>query len=341
VALSRLDVALLGGFRFQCRPGCGLCCFAEPAVTGEERQRLVQIEPDLEFVEGDRGWAFLTSRPNGGACELLRENRCRAHAGRPTPCQQFPITVHVSDRAQASLVLSCPGIDPSGLLRWSSGPPAPQVPVGLSSELAAAEAEWVRSGTDRELDRHAVRRGRRMPAAELRETRASLHRELPWPEEADFPAEDPPDPDDGTEELPITFVGAQGRVAFGSHPGGWMLLGISERGEEPRTLGVVPPPTSCPALSTAGEQLVHGYLHYLVERDDAVDGVFAQEGVEGPVVDAVKADLVRTAATVLSRAAVLQRLDGRDEPLDAADIWDGIRATDAEWLDRPTTGRRF
>ncbi|MCI4324562.1 MAG: YkgJ family cysteine cluster protein [Thermoplasmata archaeon] len=341
MALSRLDGALLGGFRFQCRPGCGLCCFAEPAVTSEERQRLVQIEPDLEFVEGERGWAFLAARPNGGACELLSENRCRAHGGRPTPCQQFPVTVHVSDRAQASLVLSCPGLDPSGLLRWSAGPPTAQAPVGLAAELAAAEAEWVRSGTERELDRHAVKRGRSLSAAGVTGLRAALHRELPWPEPTDFPSEDPPDAEDGFEELPITFVGAHGRVAFGSHPGGWMLLAISEAGDEPKTLGVVPPPTSPPPLTTAGEQLVRAYLHYLVERDDAIDGVFAQGGPEGPVTDAVAADLVRTAATVLSRASVLQRLDGREEPLDAADIWDGIRATDAEWLDRPTTGRRF
>jgi Fe-S-cluster containining protein len=341
LALSRLDVALLGGFRFQCRPGCGLCCFAEPAVTVEERQRLVQIEADLEFVEGERGWAFLAARPNGGPCELLTDNRCRAHTGRPVPCQQFPVTVHVSDRAQASVVLSCPGLDPSGLLRWHDGPPSPQVPVGLASELAAAEAEWARSGTERELDRHAVRRGRSLPTADLRSLRVSLHRELPWPEPSDFPAEDPPDPEDGAEELPITFVPAHGRVAFGYHPGGWILLGVSETGEEPKTLGVVPPPDSAPPLTTAGEQLLRGYLHYLVERDDAIDGVFAQGGPEGPVVDAVVADLVRTAATVLSRAAVLQRLDGREEPLDAADIWDGVRATDAEWLDRPTTGRRF
>ncbi|MCI4329794.1 MAG: YkgJ family cysteine cluster protein [Thermoplasmata archaeon] len=341
MALPRIDLALLGGFRFQCRPGCGLCCFAEPAVTAAERHQLVQIEPELAFVEGARGWAFLTSRPNGGACELLTDTRCRTHATRPTPCQQFPITVHVSDRAQASLVLSCPGIDAAGILRWSGGPPIPVGPRGLDAELDAADAEWVRSGTERELDRHAVRRGRSVSLHDLAALRAGLHRELPWPVDEDFPSEEPPDPSDGLAGLPVTFVPGHGRVAFATHAGGWMLFELSEAGDEPGTLGVIPPPTATPEVTTQGEQLLRGYLHYLLERDDAVEGVLAQEAPEGSVEEGLAADLIRTAATVLSRASVLQRLDGRDGALDAADLWEGVRATDAEWLDRPTTGRRF
>jgi Fe-S-cluster containining protein len=341
LALPAIDVTLLGGFRFQCRPGCGLCCYAEPAVTGEERAQLLQIEPELPIVEGDRGWAFVASRGGGGSCELLTENRCRAHGRRPTPCQQFPVSIHVSDRPQASLVLSCPGIDPAGVLRWAVGPPPPHAPHGLEGELAAAEAEWARSGSERELERHGVRRARVVPGPELRRLRGSLHRELPWPESGDFPAEDPPDPSDGYEGLPLTFSPMHGRVAFAAHPGGWMLFALTESGAEPRTLGVVPPPETLPQVTSQGEQLLRGYLHYLVERDDAVDGVLAQEAPEGSVEDALQADLIRTSATVLSRASVLQRLEGRDGPLDAADVWGGVRATDAEWLDRPTTGRRF
>lgn len=341
MALSRLDIALLGGFRFQCRPACGLCCFAEPAVTSAERDRLVQIEPELEFADGERGWAFLTSRPNGGACELLTDTRCRAHAKRPTPCQQFPITVHVADRAQASLVLSCPGIDAAGLLRWSGGPPAPEALGGLDAELDAAEAEWTRSGTERELDRHSIRRNRWISLHDLGALRAALHRELPWPVAEDFPSEEPPDTSDGFAGLPVTFVPGRGRVAFATHAGGWMLFELSEVGDEPRTLGVIPPPTALPAMTTQGEQILRGYLHYLLERDDAVEGVLAQEAPEGSVEEGLAADLIRTGATALSRASVLQRLDGRDGPLDAADLWEGVRATDAEWLDRPTTGRRF
>jgi Fe-S-cluster containining protein len=341
VELPALDTTLLGGFRFECRPSCGLCCFASPAVTVEERTRLLQIEPMLPVVEGDGGWSFLDHRPNGGACSLLTDLRCGAHPARPAPCAEFPVTVHVSDRAQATLVFSCPGIEPSGILRWADGPPQPAPFVGLTGEVEAARREWLRSGSVRELERHRVKfRPRRGDDAAAR-LRKALHETLPWPEAADFPPEDPPDSAESMSELPLTFSPRHGRLAFAAHPGGWMLLALSETGEEPRTLAVVPPPESRPAMSKAGERVLRGYLHYLVERDDLLDGVLAQPDPEGPVVMAEQADLIRTAATALARASVLQRLDGRDGPLDASDVWNGVRATDAEWLDRPTTGRRF
>jgi len=87
--------------------------------------------------------------------------------------------------------------------------------------------------------------------------------------------------------------------------------------------------------------MMEAYLHYLIERDDAIDAALAEPGPAGPVDDAIAADLIRTGATALARSAVLQHRQGREGPLEAADVWAGIQATDAEWLDRPTTGRRF
>jgi hypothetical protein len=311
-------------------------------VTPEERERLIQIEPDLPVIDTGRGgWSFVASRRNGGACALLTDSRCRAHAARPSPCAMFPVTVHVSDRPQATLVLSCPGLDAAGLLRWDAGPPPPVPSLGLDGELASARAEWQRSGTVRELDRHRVRFRGKEGEAEVLAMREDLHRTLPWPEATDFPPEDPPRAEGELSELPVTFSAGLGPVAFASHPGGWLLLGLSERGVEPRTLGVFPPPEVPPPLTTAGTRMLSGYLHYLIERDDAVDAALAQPGPAGPVDDAVAADLIRTGATVLARTSVLQRSEGRTGALDAADVWSGIRSTDAEWLDRPTTGRRF
>jgi Fe-S-cluster containining protein len=342
MTLPSLDTTLLGGFRFQCRPDCGLCCFAEPAVTSEERTRLLRIEPELPIVESGRGgWSFVASRGNGGACGLLTNSRCRAHSSRPAPCSMFPVTVHVSDRAQATLVLSCPGLDAGGLLRWASGRPAPAPFHGLDGELASARWEWDRSGSARELDRHRVRFRGREGTAELLELRDELHRHLPWPEASDFPPEGPPSTEGDRSELPVTFAPGHGPVAFASHPGGWLVLALSERGEEPRPIEVVPPPDAPPELTTTGSRMLAGYLHYLIERDDAVDAALAEPGPAGPIADAVAANLVRTGSTVLARASVLQRTDGRSGPLDAEDVWSGVRATDAEWLDRPTTGRRF
>ncbi|HKV90459.1 MAG TPA: YkgJ family cysteine cluster protein, partial [Thermoplasmata archaeon] len=300
--LPPLDLSLVGGFRFRCRPDCGLCCFAEPAVTAAERGRLLRIEPELEVHDGERGWAYIAARPNGGACGLLTDLRCRAHAARPFPCAEFPVTVHVAERPQASVVLSCPGLDPAGLLRWANGPPGFAAPVGLDAELAATHAEWERTGTERELDRHRARYRGRGGVASIGAWRRAVHDALPWPEEADFPPEAPPELSDGAEGLPLTFTRRDVRIAFAGHPGGWELLSLSERGEEPRTLGVIPPPETPPPLTATGSRMLRSYLHYLVERDDAVDGVLAQAGPEGPIAEAVVADLVRTAATALGRA---------------------------------------
>ncbi|MCI4320909.1 MAG: hypothetical protein L3K05_01205, partial [Thermoplasmata archaeon] len=226
-------------------------------------------------------------------------------------------------------------------LRWADGPPKSAPSVGLAGEIEAARREWLRSGSVRELERHRVRFRPKRGEDSLQELRRALHDSLPWPEAADFPPEEPPDAAESMAELPVTFSPSHGRLAFASHPGGWMLLALSERGEEPRTLAVVPPPDAPPAVSSPGERVLRGYLHYLVERDDLLDAVLAEAAPAGPLESAAQADLIRTAATALSRGSVLQRLDGRDGPLDAADVWNGIRATDAEWLDRPTTGRRF
>jgi hypothetical protein len=253
----------------------------------------------------------------------------------------FPVTVHVADRPQATLVLSCPGLDPAGLLRWSDGPPTIAPPLGLDGELAAARSEWSRSGTVRELDRHRVRFRGRDGDLELLDMRESLHRHLPWPEATDFPPEDPPRPEGELGELPVTHSASDGTVGFASHPGGWLLLRLSERGDEPLPLGVYPPPEAVPELTTTGTRMLGAYLHYLIERDDAVDAALAEPGPAGPIEDAVAADLIRTGATVLARSTVLQRREGRTGPLDASDVWGGVQATDAEWLDRPTTGRRF
>ncbi|MCI4335416.1 MAG: YkgJ family cysteine cluster protein, partial [Thermoplasmata archaeon] len=140
-----MDLDLLRGFRFECRPDCGLCCFAEPAATAPERQRLIQLEPALRWVPEESGLERLGARADGGACQLLSASRCRAHAARPYPCRAFPVHVHIGERVQASLVLACPG------LQWNSGTGglgqgAP--PRGLESELEAVLQEATSSPLD-------------------------------------------------------------------------------------------------------------------------------------------------------------------------------------------------
>ncbi|HEV2231654.1 MAG TPA: YkgJ family cysteine cluster protein, partial [Thermoplasmata archaeon] len=149
-----LDVALLNGFTFDCRPDCGLCCFAGPAVTAAEAPRLIQLADASAILEGPGGLGHLREQGNGGGCLFLEEHRCRAHPVRPFPCRSFPISVHLGVRAQATLVLSCPGLAAPGLDRWARSGPGSQDPVGLAAELAAVRSELRAGWVARSLETH-------------------------------------------------------------------------------------------------------------------------------------------------------------------------------------------
>ncbi|MGI0130343.1 MAG: hypothetical protein ACREEC_09380, partial [Thermoplasmata archaeon] len=59
----------------------------------------------------------------------------------------------------------------------------------------------------------------------------------------------------------------------------------------------------------------------------------------GTLADEVAADLGHFGALVLARSQLLERLHPTKEgPLTAERVWDGVRATDGEFLDRPTLG---
>ena len=92
-----IDVSLLSGFAFACRPDCGLCCFTSPRVDAEDAERLRAVAPDARIVPRGRE-RCVAARPDGGACQFLTQLRCRVHEVRPAPCREFPISVHVGLR---------------------------------------------------------------------------------------------------------------------------------------------------------------------------------------------------------------------------------------------------
>jgi Fe-S-cluster containining protein len=345
---AEVDLGLLRGFRYACRPGCGLCCFAEPRCSPEERTRLLRIAPLAELGEGDEG-GFLVARGDGGACGLLRDLSCVAHDARPHPCREFPVTVHVGERAQVSVVLSCPGVELSGLAPTDDRDTLPD-PAGFDGELGSA-LDRLEQLTAPELEhnrrrhRHAIRLlerdGRWQEESEVRE---ELRRELPRPGAGDFPAEDPPAQEDGLEYLPLFYAGRPGPVALATGLGGWELLELRAEGGVRTHLGVVPPPDRPPPLDAAADALLRAYLRYHLERDAFLAGVVHElaAGGEGDVRERATLELRALGATVVSRALVRAKL-GRDPrgPLTAADLADGIRATDQEALDRPTWGFRL
>ena len=341
-----LDLSLLEGFGFECRPDCGLCCFATPAVTPPERPALLQIQPSLQFENGPAGIGFLPSRPNGGACVLLRDRRCTAHAARPFPCRTFPLSVHLGASAQATLVLSCPGLDLASALRRTGAHRS--LPTGLDAEIAAAREELAalpartleqaRRGWDRAL------RGTGWvePTTALAEVRESLARRLPTASDEDVESVGLPPSSGPLETLPMFFDAERGDVALGGLRGGAELVVLAEAGGVEEHLASYRTPARLPAASEGAQELLDAYLRFVLRRDAWVGAVLleAPGSEDEPSEEQMARDLRLLAATVCVRGAWRQQLAGGDGGhLTADDVVAGIRATDAEWLDRPTAGR--
>ena len=343
-----MDLSLLDGLSFVCRPDCGLCCYAEPQVSPAERQQLLQILPEVEVVRRGKR-EFLAAHADGGACRLLRDHRCRAHRARPAPCREYPLTVHVGARLQATAVLSCPGVDLSGLERfpWRESGGAAK---GFPAELAALRVRVDRS-TARRLEASARRRRkviRTLQAGdrwkEETEVREDLGRAMPWPTSSEFPVADPPLADEGMENLPLFFDGRDGPVALARAIGGWELLELRPEGGVARSLGVLPGPDRPPRLHPEAESVLRGYLRYWLARD-ALFGIVHLKMVAstgGTVSEWVDAELRTIGALVLARAEVRAKLRrGAVDRLSPAELLDGIRATDQDLLDRDGWGDRL
>ncbi len=346
--LPPLDTSLLAGVSFGCRPDCGLCCYTTPAVDGSEAERLITLDPATPLEEGDGTWWYVGSRGNGGACHFLRSNRCEVHAERPFSCREFPISVHLGSRAQATVVLSCPGVARPGWTgsgdRSGAGPP-----TGLDLELATVQEEYERRVRPEHLelyrrkwDRLGERRrsrGRWTPPEEIRDELGEVAAEIALER---FPPEPPPAATGPVEELPIVFVPGTGLVALADRDGRVELTRLEESGVRSRSLGSLPPPEVRPDLSPAGRRALSAYLEHLLARDLTywAAAETARSLPDADLLEIVEDDLGHYGASVLARAELLRRHQGTDPgPLSADDVWEGVRATDGEVVDRPTLGK--
>lgn len=345
---SPVDLSLLEGFGFVCRPDCGLCCFAEPRIEPDELAALTAEGERPELRRRTRA-SYLAAWDQGGACRLLREHRCSRHALRPHPCREFPLTAHLGFRVQVTVVLSCPGVD---LPARALGPIAPELPRGaggFGTELTALLSRLGPS-TDRRLAA-SRRRGetiRRRLSAEGRweddrDVRHALLRELPYPGPEDFPVEPPPSAGDGLEKLPLFWDGRAGPVALAGSSAGWEALELRPRGgAEP--LGTFAEVGRPPDVEGEGKLRLQDYLRYWLARDGFLASVHLAvlEERELTVRERAREELRAIGADVLARASVRSRLrGGTGERLDEAAVLEGIRAVDQDWLDRPTWGDRL
>jgi Fe-S-cluster containining protein len=348
---ARPDYELVAGFRFRCLPGCGLCCYTTPAVAPSERSRLIQFDPMVPLLETSDGWTQITSRSEGGACYFLREGRCECHAVRPATCGEFPLTAHVSERIQVSVVLSCPGVDLSALVSRAKGAPLGPVSSDLTSEIEYVNREVVHAEATGQLRwalrrrrnvEHRLRRKRSWQSEE--EVRVRLRPQIDRLVPTELSPPDPPEEEDALESLPMFYDAAFGRVVWRPHPGGMEFFTLYETGGIDRHLGVLDSPTRSPGLDASGTTLLQGYLSYLLERDATIGMMYEYLLEAGPASpEQVVADELQLIAGQVIRMACLRRAltsDRRGE-LSRRDIEDGIRATDMDILDRPTVGLRL
>jgi hypothetical protein len=343
-AVPVVDLTLLRGFRFACRPGCGLCCYATPAVSPSEERGLLAIEPSVEFLEGAGGFRLIPARPDGGGCQFLQRERCTVHAARPFPCREYPLSVHLSDRWQATVVLGCPGVETGELARWLGRATPGDPPVGLDAELAAVESELAAGdatgldGTVRRWSRALRTAGIEGAADGVERLRRQVSELRPFPTDDDLRSLDLPRASEGRERLPMFFDARLGRVALAGTDEGVELHQLREAGGTEQVLARLAPLDRIPRLLPDARATLDGYLAYLLRRD-AFLGSILEEGRPGPLADRMVGSLRAAGATVLARAVWRAQLGGGGgATLDEAQLWDGIRATDADLLDRPTVG---
>jgi len=345
--VPEIDVALLSGFGFSCLPDCGLCCFTSPRLDRDDETRLHAVSPQARIALEGRE-TCLAARPEGGACQFLDHLRCAVHAARPAPCREFPVSVHIGTRLQATVVLSCPGLRLNALVsNGSARSPAP--PSDFESELASVRQRLTpaveRPRSEAERRRRRIARGledqgRWVEEEEVRR-RLGKRRLVPAPE--DYHLEEPPLAEEGLERLPIYYDGRPGPMALAQGLGGWEALELSAEGGA-RPIGIAVPPDRLPTLDEDAEALLSGYLGYWLARDGFLAAVHLAmlSTTEGTVVDATLDDLHAIGSTVLARGSVRSKLRGNPGArLTRADVEAGIRATDQDWLDRPTWGSRL
>ncbi len=343
-----LDLALVQGFRFACRPDCGLCCYASPGVRADEEPGLRTAAPVALISEGPGDWRLRQQGP-GGACALLAANRCRAHTVRPFPCRTFPLHVYLGARPQVSVVLSCPGLD---LERWSAEPAdRPPIPPtdAFPSEREALRRRWRSPGASAGWDRarrtrsQLLERFERRPGFEDLETlRERFRTEVPLPRSPEEGEALEVAEADGLDLLPLYWDGPEGPVALSASPGGLELLRLRPTGGVRERLGTYSEQFAPERISEAAKARLRRYGRYLLDRDHFLDSAaleWRERRYSEPLSDTLGRCLAEALATVLTRGAARARSAGRPvDPIGPETVLEGIRATDADLLDRPALG---
>jgi hypothetical protein len=258
------------------------------------------------------------------------------------------VSVHVGTRLQATVVLSCPGVAVDPLVSRSGSEAVP--PSSTFEEELASLRRRLTTAAERRRREAERRRGRLVRAlseddrwVDEEEVRRTLASRRLVPSEKEYLPEEPPASEEGLERLPMYFDGRGGPVALSQGLGGWEAIELSaEGGSQP--VGIAVAPSIPPSLEADAEALLSGYLRYWLARDGFLGAVVLETAnrAEGSVLDVALADLHAIGSDVLARGAFRAKLRGEaGVRLSRRDVELGIRATDQDWLDRPTWGSRL
>jgi Fe-S-cluster containining protein len=113
VSEPSIDLTQLEGWRFDERAcaTCGLCCLCQPELLEAEAPLFRQKHRARTVAKKHPHEHFALAMKKGvGSCAFLQKKRCSIYPERPYFCRAFPLHVHVGERAQVVLDLSCRGV---------------------------------------------------------------------------------------------------------------------------------------------------------------------------------------------------------------------------------------
>jgi uncharacterized protein len=114
------------GLRFECQPGCTVCCERKGFVYLTEAD-LVRAAEFLGMTPAafERKYVYRTNKqlrlrvPRNSTCRFLRDGGCSIHPAKPTQCRIFPFWPELveSKREWLKTASYCPGIGKGPLIQ--------------------------------------------------------------------------------------------------------------------------------------------------------------------------------------------------------------------------------
>jgi len=122
-------MAIAEGLRFECQPGCTVCCTQQGFVyiTDRDAQRIAEYL-GLSPEAFEREYCYRTLKqlrlrvPRDARCHFLREDGCSIHPVKPAQCRIFPFWPELLDSPAEwrKTARYCPGIGQGRLIRIKS-----------------------------------------------------------------------------------------------------------------------------------------------------------------------------------------------------------------------------